>query len=457
MSKIVLFPGLDITPRQQSFRARIRVSPFYDFTKTCPTELDAASWGIIELQRLTKLRDTLKSEGRLPKSPCTREDAIRLGIMDLIEGHPANATKVRREPSIGDRIFVADMLDSYVGNDTALQVTDWSRKVSRWKNYFADMSLADVTLTALNRYKDLRRTGELGNGRSTEPVDYMKTNRDFQARLRATKRGTPLVLKAKAVYPVSDETIRKEIGFLRRAVKAYVNRVGDAEFHSYSAYMLGHPIFFVKLPPKGQPRERRISNDEIKDLIQGIKCPEKRSAFLLVLYTTLRRSEILSLRIEDIDWERCEVKLRAPMIEDPLNPGKWIKQPKSKTATRMVPLISEAINILEKICDGRTNGKIFTFSPTVFSQAVGRGCSKAKIDDLRIHDGRRESVSWLHDVYGLTMEELTTFTGHTDVAVLMRHYFKPSASKLADKISSRGLNKREFEWQNATLSQDAIN
>lgn len=237
---------------------------------------------------------------------------------------------------------------------------------------------------------------------------------------------------------------------MRRAFKAYINRVGDADFHSYSSYILGHPIFFVKLPPKGTPRERRISNDEIQALLKGIKCPEKRSAFLLILYMTLRRSEVLSLRIEDIDWQRCEVKLRAPMVEDPKNPGSWVKQRKSKTATRMVPLIPEAINILQKICFGRTSGKIFEFSPVVFSQAIGRGCSKAKILDLRVHDGQRESVSWLHDVYGLTMEELTTFTGHTDVAILMRHYFKPSASKLADKISSQDLSKREFDWEESS-------
>ena len=451
MSKVVLFPGLDISPRQHSFRARVRVSPFYDLTKTFPTELDAASWGIVELQRLNKLRDILKSECRLPKSRLTREDAVLLGLIELIDGHTAASiaelTKIKPESSIGHKILVAELLDSYLEHDTALHATNYSSKVTMSKKFFGNTTLADITLTALNRFKELRRTGDLGNGRSTEPVDYMKTNRDFQARLRAKRRGTPTVAKAKAVYPVSDETIRKEISFLRRAVKAYVNRIGDADFHSFSAYMLGHPVFFVKLPPKGTPRERRISNEEIQALLKGIKCPEKRSAFLLVLYMTLRRSEILSLRIEDIDWPQCEVKLRAPMIEDPKNPGNWIKQPKSKTATRMVPLIPEAINILKKICSGRASGKVFEFSPTVFSQAVGRGCSKANIMDLRVHDGRRESVSWLHDVYGLTMEELTTFTGHTDVAVLMRHYFKPSASKLADKISSQGLSKREFDWE----------
>lgn len=86
MSKVALFPGLDISQRQQSFRARVRVSPFYDLTKTFSTELDAAIWGTTALQRLNKLRAQLKSEQCLPSSPISRKDAINLQLFDAIEG-----------------------------------------------------------------------------------------------------------------------------------------------------------------------------------------------------------------------------------------------------------------------------------------------------------------------------------------------------------------------------------
>lgn len=455
MSKVALFPGLDISQRQQSFRARVRLSPFYDLTKTFPTELDAAVWGTTTLQRLHLLRTRLKSEERLPAYPISREEAVKMSLSEDIEGIQGHEMIVERKAlsTIGDQILVSEIIDSYVEYSTKLQSTDPKAKATLLKNFFADMTLADVTMTLLNRFKDMRASGALGSGRSTEPADYLRKNREYQARLRAKKRGTPLAPSEKKTYPVGSDTIRKEIGFLRLAVKAYLQRVGDSNFHRYSHYIAGHPIFFVTLPAKSEPRKRRVSNEEVNAILSNIKCSIKRAAFLLVLYLSLRRAEILSLRVEDINWEKCEVLLRAPLIEDPKNPGKWIPKPKSKTRTRMVPLIPEALKLLEKICHGRTDGKIFNFSPSVLSQAFGRGCSRANIIDLHFHDGRRECVSWLHDTYSLTMEELTVFTGHTDVGVLIRHYFEPSASKLAGKISARGLLKREFNWENLEKSK----
>lgn len=446
MSKVALFPGLDISQRQQSFRARVRVSPFYDLTKTLPTELEAACWGTTTLLRLNQLRTQLKSEERLPASPISREDAINLQLFDVIEGIQGAEQEVKPKmmATIGDKILVSEIIDSYVQHDTKLQATNPSAKARRLKEYFADMTLADVTMTLLNKYKELRKSGGLGSGRSTEPADYTKKNREYQARLRAKKRGTPVVAMAKPVYTVHNDTIRKEIGFLRLAVKAFMHRIGDSEFHRYSHYIAGHPIFFVKLPSKGKPRNRRISDEEVTALLRNIKCPLKRTSFLLALYTSLRRAEIVSLRVEDVQWDKCQVLLRAPVIEDPDNPGNWIEKPKSKTKTRFVPLISEAIKLLEEACRGRTSGKIFNFSPEVFSQSIGRGCSKAEISDLRLHDSRRESVSWLHDVHGLTITELMSFTGHADPTVLIKHYFGPDAGKLAEKIASKGLGKREF-------------
>lgn len=446
MSKVAFFPGLDISQRQQSFRARVRVSPFYDLTKTLPTELEAACWGTATLLRLNQLRIQLKSEERLPASPISREDAINLQLFDVIEGIQGaeQVVKTKMMATIGDKILVSEIIDSYIQHDTKLHATDPSAKATRLKTYFADMTLADVTMTLLNKYKELRKSGSLGSGRSTAPANYTKKNREYQARLRAKKRGTPVVANEKPVYTVHNDTIRKEICFFRLAVKAYMHRVGDAEFHRYSHYMAGHPIFFVKLPSKGKPRSRRISDEEIRALLRNIKCPLKRASFLLALYTSLRRTEIVSLRVEDVQWDKCQVLLRAPVIEDPDNPGNWIEKPKSKTKTRFVPLISEAIKLLEEACRGRTSGKIFNFSPEVFSQSVGRGCSKAEISDLRLHDSRRESVSWLYDVHGLTLTELMAFTGHSDPTVLIKHYFGPDASKLAEKIASKQIGKREF-------------
>lgn len=61
--------------------------------------------------------------------------------------------------------------------------------------------------------------------------------------------------------------------------------------------------------------------------------------------------------------------------------------------------------------------------------------------NVRVHDGRREALSWLHDLHGLTLEQLTLFSGHTDVKTLQKHYFQPSAAKLAAALSGKAFGR----------------
>jgi hypothetical protein len=40
-------------------------------------------------------------------------------------------------------------------------------------------------------------------------------------------------------------------------------------------------------------------------------------------------------------------------------------------------------------------------------------------------------------VHGLTLEQLTLFSGHTEVKTLQKHYFQPSAAKLAAALAGK--------------------
>jgi hypothetical protein len=40
-------------------------------------------------------------------------------------------------------------------------------------------------------------------------------------------------------------------------------------------------------------------------------------------------------------------------------------------------------------------------------------------------------------VHGLTLEQLTMFSGHTEIKTLQKHYFQPSASKMAALVGKQ--------------------
>lgn len=128
------------------------------------------------------------------------------------------------------------------------------------------------------------------------------------------------------------------------------------------------------------------------------------------------------------------------MEPDPHRPGDLRKKRKTKTVERDVPLVPEALELLASMAPPAT-GAIFGFAATSLTQAFGRAAEAPGATNVRVHDGRREALSWLHDVPGLTLEQLTLFSGHTEVTTLQKHYFQPSAAKLAASLAGRNTGR----------------
>jgi integrase len=428
-------PGLDVKERSPgSYRVRVRVHPFYDLTQTASSELLAVSWGITQLERLHALHALLTAECRLPKGAISREKAADLGLVELIEGAATSEQGCAntKQNSPGAAIFVFDVLDTYLANEAKKHVSEYVSRARHLKNFFGNVAISSITTRMLEDYIAARQSGKLGSGRSTKAA-YASKNREYQRNLRRRKRGVPVVEQVKAVHPPSNESIRHELKLFRRALTVYATR-DDALRERIAVYVGSHPITTVSLPPPCEPRKRRISDDELSRILKKISCPRKRAAIMVGIYTSIRRAEVVSLRVEDVNWSQSTVLLRAPMEPDPAFPGQMRKKSQTKTVQRDVPLINEALELLKATCEGRS-GPIFDFKPASLTQAFGRAAEDAGVLDIRVHDGRRESLSWLHDVYGLTLEQLTMFSGHTEVKTLQKHYFQPSAARLAATLA----------------------
>jgi len=306
-------------------------------------------------------------------------------------------------------------------------------RAKRLKDYFGTMTLPSVTTAVIKAYVDARLRGELGTGRSRRAA-YASKNREYQRNKRRKQRGVPVVPRTTSNSLPTEASVRHELKQLRQALKAFVARSDELREH-IGGYVLMHPILTFPLPSAGKPRKRRISDEELTRILTRMKCPRKRAAILLGIYTSLRRAEVVSLHGEDINWGERTIHLRTPMEPDPQRPGEVRKKRKTKTVERDVPLVPEALELLQQLAPG--DGLIFEFAASSLTQAFGRAAESAGVLDIRVHDGRREALSWLHDVHGLTLEQLTIFSGHTEVKTLQRHYFQPSAAKLAASLFNR--------------------
>lgn len=433
-------PGLDVQERSPgTFRARVRVHPFFALTATTSTELDAVQWGCRELSRLHDLHDRLRAEGRLPAAALTREAAREQGLAELIIGSADGAQSDAPTASMGNAILIAEVLDTYMQCEGKELSAGYFSRAKRLKNYFANMTLAAVTTVVIASYVDARLRGDLGAGRSQRAA-YATKNREYQQNRRRRQRGIPVVPSTRTSKDLPNSgSVRHELKLLRQALKAYAAR-SDELRERIGTYVMMHPIVTCPLPSPGEPRKRRISDEELTRILRKMRCPRKRAAILLGIYTSLRRAEVVSLRAEDINWSERTVRLRIPMEPDPHRPGELRKKRKTKTVERDVPLVPEALALLESLAPP-ASGAIFEFAATSLTQAFGRAAESAGVHHVRVHDGRREALSWLHDVHGLTLEQLTLFSGHTEVKTLQRHYFQPSAAKLAASLAAKATGR----------------
>ena len=200
----------------------------------------------------------------------------------------------------------------------------------------------------------------------------------------------------------------------------------------------GNPCRFV-VRYKEHRRERFLSDEEFRRLggvleeaedgaVGGVS-PAAAAALRLLVLTGCRRSEILSLRWQDVDAQAGELRL-----------------PDSKTGARLVPLSPAALNVLSNlprapdrpwVIPGRKPGAPLRnlHAPWKIVRA------RAGLDDVRIHDLRHSFASRALAL-GESLPMIGKLLGHRRVrttaryAHLARDAVNASAARVADSIGT---------------------
>lgn len=181
---------------------------------------------------------------------------------------------------------------------------------------------------------------------------------------------------------------------------------------------LSNPVRRVKKPKLPSGRTRRLQEDEEKLLLESCSA-NLRPAILFAIETAMRRSEIASLR-----WENVSIKGRSAHL--PLT-----KNGESRT----VPLSPAAIEILRSM-PRNISGTVFGISTGNITNLMRKACAKAGLQDLNFHDLRHEAASRLFENTDLDVMEIKTITGHKSLQMLAR-YSHLRTHRLADRLAGR--------------------
>lgn len=225
---------------------------------------------------------------------------------------------------------------------------------------------------------------------------------------------------------------------------ALISHVFSVARKEWGMESLSNPVDLVRKPRVDNARSRRVIDDETasergvqEGELERIVAAAGRSALLpalvwLAVETAMRRSELVSLRWEDVDLERRTAHL-----------------PKTKNnEARTVPLSPRAVTVLKGL-QPKDSGKVLPMIPDAATKAFVRAVQSARkkylqqcekdgvkpndrfLVGLRLHDLRHEATSRLASIF--PMHELSKVTGHKDPRMLLR-YYHPRPEDLAKKL-----------------------
>ena len=179
-----------------------------------------------------------------------------------------------------------------------------------------------------------------------------------------------------------------------------------------------NPFKLVKYPKSNPPRERRLRKGEY-ELLKS-KLSQRGSWYLwpmieIAIETGMRKSEILSLTWESVDFESREI---------------FLQQTKSGYS-RWITLTNKALSVLKDMPNKENH--IFPVTENAVRQSWERLRNRAGLNDLNFHDLRHEAISRFFEM-GLTAPEVASISGHRTLNQLFR-YSHANLERIKDKFN----------------------
>ncbi len=228
-----------------------------------------------------------------------------------------------------------------------------------------------------------------------------------------------------------------------------------------------NPLLGIRLPAPREHRERRWEPHELKRLVAAwresrrqlivtddgcitwvpFENPKARGGCRnryvpliarLALETSIRRSELLSIRVDNIDLVGRRLRLAESATKN--RTGRW------------VPLTAVAANLIRRALrqPGRAPDEplLFPISRNAFKCCWRAIMARARLteDGVRFHDMRREAISRGIDA-GLTLPQIVGLSGHKDLRAA-RRYFAPDLRTVSDTLDAGRLRNSALPPRN---------
>lgn len=208
--------------------------------------------------------------------------------------------------------------------------------------------------------------------------------------------------------PLSDATIIKEINVIRQALNW--RGVSGATFEAPSA------------PP---PRDRYLTREEFAQLLGACGSPHIRLFMVLALSTAGRKTAILQLTWDRVDFERQQIRLA-------------VVGERNRKGRALVPMTARLKSELEIAHAAATTPYVIEYAGDKvldIKKGFAAAVERSGLTDVVPHDLRHSAAVWMAE-NGVPMEEIAQFLGHSDPRITYRVYARYSPKYLRGAASS---------------------
>ena len=216
-----------------------------------------------------------------------------------------------------------------------------------------------------------------------------------------------------------------------------------------------NPCQFVELPQNVRYESTFYTAAQLQDLFTALQGDELLPLVKITVLYGLRRSELLGLQWDSIDFERKTMTIRHTVSKV----TEVVAKDKTKNASsrRTFPLTEEAEAIFRRAKEleqqnraafGREyqeNAYVFKwadghpYSPDYISHRFNRLLKKHGLPHIRFHELRHSCASLLIDM-GFTLKDVQEWLGHSDIkmtANIYAHLDTARKTNMADSIAAR--------------------
>lgn len=223
------------------------------------------------------------------------------------------------------------------------------------------------------------------------------------ANLRPSEITPELCRRYQQTRSVSDATVRRELGIIKAALK-WAGATG-ARF---------------ELPPSSPPRDRVLTRDEAKRLIDASTSEHIALFIQLAIATAGRAGAILELEWDRVDFSRGLIDLRHRDVRT---------RAKGRS---VVPITDTMRPILRSAYDTRSSGFVIEWAGSPvrsIKKAFARTAHKAGLNDVTPHTLRHTAAVWMAES-GVPMSVIAQYLGHSDSRITERVYARFSPDYL---------------------------